>query len=562
MNVSRLSFYDKEDRPWPGARLTSAAIIGHTTQTGARIWIRVWEPGDYCLVLSKTKIDVGKQPCLVGGKVELFSTVGKPEILDAHVVKKSINFDTDNTAVFDVQCLAPGTRYYYAVFAVKTKRRERWEIGRDHTHSFRTQRKDSAAVTFGLFSYHMPFKGESVLNQDMWRSFGELATDMDADFVVGCGDQVYADGDDGVSIWEWLKRNKKAVSNVSPESEQIEIMKSWYRDIYRGYWGNRALRHVFRSFPTYMIWDDHEIMDGWGSYTDTELSNMLDTLWEWEDPELNLPLARKMFEAAKAVYHEYVHSHNPLTQEDQWDYGFRWSDLSFFVFDVRGTRDFNRPEKKILGPDQGHRFDNWLRCAASQNAAALFIVSPVPIVHLSDFIVNTLDIPAFGLADDLRDEWEHESNHEERNSVLSKVFEFSDKYKKPVVFLSGNVHIGAAFKLACKEKPGAKVFQLTSSAITYCKAPGKLLKLVVRKRGEVKGCKERTTFTRLQVFEDNNFGFVHRTGKDKSLKLSWDLYGSYCQIWCMAGLNQAAFLRVSLSSMPSTNFTFASRSAS
>ena len=37
---------------------------------------------------------------------------------------------------------------------------------------------------------------------------------------------------------------------------------------------------------------------------------------------------------------------------------------------------------------------------------------------------------------------------------------------------------------------------------------------------------------------------------------------SYCLFWCMADLNQAAFLRISLSSMPSTNFTLATRSAS
>ena len=533
MNVSRLSFYDKEDRPWPGARLKRAAIVGHTTQTTVRIWVRVREPGDYCLILSKKEIDAEKQPRLHKGKVKLLGTRGKPKILDVHVVekvgkkksgKKGINFDTDNTAVFDVDGLEPGTRYYYAVFA-KSNRAERWEIGRDHTHSFRTQTVDAEAVTFGLFSCHMPFRGESVLNQDMWRSFGELLTDMDADFVIGCGDQVYADGDDDVSIWSWLKKNKKAVSNLRPEL-QIDVMKSWYRDIYRGYWGNKALRTVFRSFPTYMIWDDHEIMDGWGSYTEAELSDMLDTLWEWEDPKVNLPLARNMFEAAKAVYDEYEHSHNPPTPKGQWDYAFDWSDLSFFSLDMRGTRDFTRPAKKILGPDQGIRLDEWLKGESALQAAALFIVSPVPIVHLSDFIANTLDLPALGLADDLRDEWEHKSNYEERDHILSKVFEFSHENKKPVIFLSGDVHIGAAFKLARKGKPEAKVFQLTSSAITYCKAPGWLLKLAVRKRGELNGCSDRTTFTRLHVFEDNNFGFVRRTKKDGRLNLSWNLYGS------------------------------------
>lgn len=536
MNASRLAFYDREDRPWPGARLKSAAIVGHTTQTTARIWIRVRAPGDYCLVLSETEIDVGDRPQLDWENARLNPTPGKPENPDAHMLrklaepasgKKGIDFDTDNTAVFDVEGLAPGTRYYYAVFALKKKQVERWEIGRDHTHSFRTQGKDSEEVTFGLFSCHMPFKGESVLNQDMWRSFGELAADMDADFVVGCGDQVYADGDDGVNIWEWLKRNKEAVNAVTSQPERIDIMKSWYRDIYRGYWGNRALRRVFRSFPTYMIWDDHEIMDGWGSYTEDELSDMLNTPWEWENRQVNLSLAKDMFKAAKAVYHEYQHSHNPPTPQEQWDYDFRWSDLSFFVFDMRGTRDFQRTANKILGTAQQERFETWLGSEASQNAAALFIVSPVPVIHLSDFIANTLDLfPLLGYADDVRDAWQHESNYDERNAVLSQVFEFSHRHKKPVVFLSGDAHIGAAFRLYCKKRPDAKVFQLTSSAITYCKAPGKLLGLAVRERGEVKGCKEGARFTQLHVFEDNNFGFVHKTGKDGSLKLSWDLYGS------------------------------------
>ena len=26
------------------------------------------------------------------------------------------------------------------------------------------------------------------------------------------------------------------------------------------------MQEVFESFPTYMIWDDHEIGDGWGSH--------------------------------------------------------------------------------------------------------------------------------------------------------------------------------------------------------------------------------------------------------------------------------------------------------
>ena len=53
------------------------------------------------------------------------------------------------------------------------------------------------------------------------------------------------------------------MGDLLPDEEE---MLSWYRDIYRGYWGFESVQRVFESFPTYMIWDDHEIVNGWGSY--------------------------------------------------------------------------------------------------------------------------------------------------------------------------------------------------------------------------------------------------------------------------------------------------------
>jgi alkaline phosphatase D len=156
-------------------------------------------------------------------------------------------------------------------------------------------------------------------------------------------------------------------------------------------------------------------------------------------------------------------------------------------------------------------------------------VSPVPVVHLTNFVTNFLDLPALGLADDLRDEWEHKSNYAERNTLLDGLFDYSASHNKPVIILSGDVHIGAAFKLTRKGKTGARVYQLTSSGITFAKSPGKLLRLVVRDRGELDGLpkSKRTFLERLHVFVDNNFAFVHSWLRDDgTLELAWDLFGS------------------------------------
>lgn len=533
--LARLMMYDKEDRPWAGMRLFSSAIIGHTTPTTAKIWVRVHKAGTYVLFLSETSVDTSRQPRLADGETVKLHGVEEGEketsLGDIIVSKANITLETDLTHVFNIKGLNPGTTYNYAVFAHEDadgNRRENWEIGRDAPLSFKTPPKNPDSVAFGLYSCHMPFNGRSVNNLHMWDHFYDTLKDYGADFVLGAGDQVYSDGDGRVSIWDYLKARKDEVAALTKD-ERIAVMTSWYRDIYRGYWGDIKLRRVMRSFPNYMVWDDHEIMDGWGSYSEKELSQHLDTIWEWEDKEKNLLLAFDMFEAAKKVYREYQHEHNPSTGNDQWDYTFDWGPFRYFVLDMRGHRDLeDQARYKILGYSQYLRFKRWMESRKSSRAAALFVVSPVPVVHLKDFVLNWLDLPALGLADDLRDEWEHEEHGRELNLLLELVFDYSHKTGKPVVFLSGDVHVGAAFKLSRRNQRNARVFQLTSSGITYCKSPGRLLKLIVKTNGEIENTREpKVTYQRLHVLAENNFGIVRGSKQQgKGLELYWDLYGN------------------------------------
>ena len=532
--MGQYDFYDREDRPWPNARLSQAAIVGHTTETTSRIWVRVKNEGTYWLAVTEQPIETPSatrvdQTHETGPRLRVNDT-DIPARLDSRRFENA----TDRTALFDVQGLSPGTRYYYAVFVdALSEGKPSCVIGRDESHYFRTRDDSRDALSFGLFSCHMPYDKRNLVNMQMWETFHRVLAELDADFVIGGGDQIYADGNSKISIWQWLKKIKEKITDLPPE-ERREIMTSWYRDLYRGYWGPLDLRRVFRSYPTYMIWDDHEIMDGWGSYTKDELSNHLDSIWEWENQGENLALAEDMFVAAKRVYDEYQHCHNPATRKGQWDYAFEWGQAAFFVLDMRGHRNFERAENRILGEAQLARLLAWFDGPATRNARVLFIVSPVPVVHASEFIVNHMDLNAFGLADDLRDEWEHETNWEERDQILDKVFAVSKADGKRIVFLSGDVHIGAAFKLSRKGFGEAKVYQLTSSAITYYMSEFRrnVLELIVRKNGTLGAPRavpkeERTTFSLLHILKQNNFGMI-QVGRDDAgnTSINWDLYGN------------------------------------
>ena len=173
-------------------------------------------------------------------------------------------------------------------------------------------------------------------------------------------------------------------------------------------------------------------------------------------------LVQRMFNAAKQVYIEYQHSHNPPTEEGVFDYAFRRGGCSFYVLDGRGHRDIGRDGYRILGREQFDRFASWAEDLTPDETPFLFVVSAVPILHTRAAVVGA-DEHVGSLGDDLRDSWEHELHDVERAALMDVLFEAAARGIK-VAVLSGDVHASAVFSLTDDE--GNRVYQLTSSAIT------------------------------------------------------------------------------------------------
>ncbi len=550
--MKTFDFYDRGgSRPWINPLLTSAVIVGHTTATSTKLWMRAYQENTYRMVISPEPIlgdnevaaDWSPEIKIVNGQeIFILRSVSSQdtirELPRAILTEPSdLQYAHDITEVWEVTGLKPGQRYYYAAFALNLAiRKTLWEILPDNQYNrFRTQGDAQKSMTFGLFSCHMPYKKNSfdLVNIHMWDRFGDELDQRNGDFILGVGDQVYVDGNSKVSIWEWLRKNRKEfVKEVKPE-DRVEVMRSWYRDIYRGYWGHRQLRRVLSRFPTYMMWDDHEILDGWGSYTVKERQNLLDSWWDWDDDAEKLSLFYQMYEAAKLTYHEYEHVHNPATPADQFDYAFTWGEAAFYALDMRGQRDYTRTTSdRILGQAQMQRFKDWLGSDTVKNASAVFVISPVPVVHVKSFVVNYLDILA--LEDDMRDQWEHETNWEERDALLDAMFKAAHAHGKSFYLLSGDVHIGAAFRMTHKNYPDTEVYQLTSSAITYDLpwAKATALAWAVKNRGFLQRDEENSepnvAFQLLmEPCKTNNFALINVQKNDQDkVEVNWDLYGS------------------------------------
>ena len=476
------TFVFKADRPWPNARLKVSAIVGHATSGSARVWLRTARPGEFALLTFPWDVALES----AGGEAPLRSFLNTvPLPLDDAIAflpgPRSDEFEitdyaTDTTRVIDLEGLDPDTRYGYVLYA---RDEERVLLGHNRLRRFRTPpaEDEKRALQLALFSCHMPYavhglfrKRTELTSLDMWDFLGATLRrhEDEVDLVIAGGDQSYSDGVDTLNIWRHLNRTmRKEDGRLLPDEE---AMRSWYRDVYRGYWGFESVQRVFEGFPTYMIWDDHEIGDGWGSHylrEENGQDGLRRLLPDIDDRGLDyadgLELMQRMFRAARKTYVEYQHSHNPPTADGVLDYAFGRGGCAFYVLDGRGQRDIERESYRILGREQFERFADWAGSLDPEETPFAFVVSAVPVLHTRAALVQA-DEYLGGLGDDLRDSWEHELHDVEREALMTALFDAAARGVR-VSILSGDVHVSAVF--AIEDDAGNRIFQLTSSAITY-----------------------------------------------------------------------------------------------
>ena len=193
---------------------------------------------------------------------------------------------------------------------------------------FTTAPADFDSMSFVFGSCHQPSGTEESLER--WK---ELAGRQDYDFMLLIGDQIYADQiEDRWRSLEWPAR---------------------YINRYNQLWTYWPMRQVLRRTPTYMVLDDHEIKDDWGTVP--------------LDPPERL-------EPGIAAYRMFQQSHNPGGYEGPIHYSFRWGPASFFVMDSRSARsvDPEKAEYPVLGPNQYAALQRWATCEETRTADIIF----------------------------------------------------------------------------------------------------------------------------------------------------------------------------------------------
>lgn len=361
---------------------------------------------------------------------------GKDNQHAAHYQRK-VSAQDDFTGKLQLTGLQADSEYTYSVwFAAAGQPGERKNAVRGHFHT--APKPDQAKAV--SFAWGGDLAGQNTCRdaQEGFPIFKAINA-MQADFFIGLGDMIYADGTCGAT---GMYGNAQLAGDFLPAADMPNYWAHWKYNR-----GDEGYRQLLASMPYYAIWDDHEVANDFGPLHDTR-----DTA-PYTAGEHLLP-------KGLAAFIDY----NPVAQNDltpkRLYRSVKWGkNMEMFILDTRQYRDANfeadnaEHPKTMLGREQLV----WLKDALSQSRATWkVIVSSVP-----------MSIPTGSSGPRGRDGW---ANYEQDGGFeyeLTDILRYMQQNAMHnVVFLTTDVHFAEVFRyVPFADAPDFQVYEFVAGPI-------------------------------------------------------------------------------------------------
>jgi PhoD related phosphatase len=291
---------------------------------------------------------------------------------------------------------------------------------------------------------------------ERWLHLAAVHAERPFHLLLQGGDQLYADPIwhevPALAAWQRLPWRQRRKTPFPPE--MAEAVGNAYFDLYWSLWSQPQLAPVLATIPSLMMWDDHDIFDGWGSWAAS-----------WQQ----CPTFQGIWRAAREHFALFQLAAHPDDLPDgcsdrrggQFGWAHRIGDVGIVAPDLRSERSRDR----VLG-DAG-----WAGLTAALERMAdcrhVLLLSSMPLVTCD---LRPLErffdlLPGHQTwQDDLVDQWPSRAHGAEWTRLLRQLVGFSAATGACVTSLSGEIHLGA---LGMIEGRGTRIYQLTSSGIVH-----------------------------------------------------------------------------------------------
>jgi hypothetical protein len=302
---------------------------------------------------------------------------------------------------------------------------------------------------------------------ERWLHLATVHAERPFQLLLQGGDQLYADpiwhDVPGLSQWRRLPWWRRPQTPFPPAL--AEAVADDYFQRYWWLWTQPQLAPLLASVPSLMMWDDHDIFDGWGS---------------WQPKWQQCPVFQGVWAAAREHFALFQLGARADDLPDgfadrrggHFGWAYRIGDIGIVAPDLRSERT----RERVLG-EAGWRA---LRAALERMAGCrhVLLLSSMPLVTCDlralERLLNL--IPGHqNWEDDLVDQWPSRAHWAEWERLLRELVAFSDDSGTGVTSLSGEIHLGA---LGLIESRGTRIHQLTSSGIVHPPPPAKAVRVL------------------------------------------------------------------------------------
>ena len=338
----------------------------------------------------------------------------------------------------------------------------------------------------------------------LWRDMLQVHDAFPLHALVGGGDQVYSDPVWKVDLFEeWgdMPRLSDKI-NAKWTSAHEEAATEFYL---KNYLESFTMEHVstaYASIPGIMIWDDHDIWDGFGSYS----------------PKLqNCEFFQGLFKVAKRFYllfqlqatEEFARKSGEFLEEAEGFHSvkFMGPQVALLCMDMRSKRS----KEKIL-PDKTYGLIEKALDSMPDGVEHMVALSGVPVVFpsipLSESILTGMKamfkkcscLRAMGksagildrfeqpeILDDLLDGWAASVHADEKQKFVQLLQSSAAKKQYRVTILSGDAHVGGFGEVYSRAKPRPQkekdplfMYQVICSAIMNSPPPSGVVSTLTR----------------------------------------------------------------------------------
>ena len=291
----------------------------------------------------------------------------------------------------------------------------------------------------------------------LWRQMGTQHTAQPFHLLLMGGDQVYADAVfdlPALGDWSHLPRAQKVAMSWTAARQQAA--EKFYQKLYLTRWSQLEMAAVFASIPTLMMWDDHDIFDGWGSY----------------DPDLqSCPVYQGIFAAARDAFRMFQLQCAPTERvpgavgTSDFSFCYEVNDTALWAPDLRS----NRNQDQVVAPAAWN--DLYARLTLITKKKHLLVLSSIPVVYPNFKAVEAVLGWMPGeqeLEDDLKDHWRTASHQAERLRLIHRLLAWAQTNLTRVTILSGDVHVGACGVIESSRTGEESVInQLVSTGVVH-----------------------------------------------------------------------------------------------